>query len=172
MTDVPKAGRERVESELANLRRRALPVWRWLVSRTRAQQARIVVVLALLTVVGFVGYGRLPAVTVTCGIAAGHPVEVPLDAPTDSWREAVTAGVASAEERESIVAACERQQDTTGNYRFNRGNGAGRRQMAGGAFLATGVLLVWLAGGRSRRNVAHGADDAGGEPPAARDQLT
>ena len=90
------------------------------------------VVLALLTVVGFAGYGRLPAVTVTCGIAAGHAVEVPLDAPTDSWREAVTAGVASADERESIVAACERQQDTTGNYRFNRGNGAGRRQMAAG----------------------------------------
>ena len=172
MADALNDGRERVERELWNLRRRARPVWRWLVSRTRAQQARIVVVLALLTVVGFAGYDRLPAVTVTCGLAAGHPVEVPLDAPTDSWREAVTAGVASAEERESIVAACERQQDTTGNSRFNRGNGAGKRQMAASVFVATGLLLVWLAGGRSRRNVADGADDAGGEPPAAREQLT
>jgi hypothetical protein len=167
---LPKTWREHGETKLANVRRAALPVWRWFVSGTRAQQARIVVMLGLVMVVGFVGYDRLPAVTVTCGISTGHPVEVPLDAPTDSWREAVTAGVASADERESIVAACERQRDTTGNTRFNRGNGAGKQLMAGSAFVATGVLLVWLAGGRSRRKVADGADDEDGEPPAAREQ--
>ena len=63
---------------MADLRRFQAWFWSWFASRTRAQQIRILGALALVTVAGVVVYGRLPAITVTCGVSSTHQVEVPL----------------------------------------------------------------------------------------------